>query len=243
MKKLIFLAMCLIVMSGCGSDSSSKGSDDANREVTLVQFETAKTGDQIAIMETNMGTITMRLFPEQAPKAVENFVTHAKDGYYNNVSFHRVIQDFMIQGGDPLGSGRGGESIWGKAFEDEFSDELYNFRGAVSMANSGVNTNGSQFFIVQNSSGSQYTDAYFKSFPSDAKTRKWPNADFVHPIAARQKYAEIGGVPYLDHMHTVFAQVIEGMDIVDAIASSATDNNDKPVNEVLIKQITIETQK
>ncbi|MEG0753290.1 MAG: peptidylprolyl isomerase [Angelakisella sp.] len=100
-------------------------------------------------MKTSMGDIEIMLFPEEAPKAVENFITHAKAGYYDNLIFHRVIDNFMIQGGDPNGTGTGGESIWGEAFEDEFSDSLHNFRGALSMANSGPNTNGSQFFIVQ----------------------------------------------------------------------------------------------
>ena len=98
-----------------------------------------------------MGDITVRFFKDEAPKAVENFITHAKEGYYDGLTFHRVINDFMIQGGDPKGDGTGGESIWGTKFEDEFSDNLHNFRGALSMANAGTNTNGSQFFIVQSS--------------------------------------------------------------------------------------------
>ena len=104
-----------------------------------------------AEMITSMGTVKVRLFPTQAPKTVENFITHAKNGYYDGVTFHRVMEDFMAQGGDPNGTGTGGESIWGGNFEDEFSDDLCNLRGALSMANAGANTNGSQFFIVQNS--------------------------------------------------------------------------------------------
>ncbi len=101
------------------------------------------------IMKTTKGDISIRMFPRQAPKTVENFITHAKEGYYDGIIFHRVINDFMIQGGDPTGTGRGGESIWGRPFADEFSPELKNIRGALSMANAGPNTNGSQFFIVQ----------------------------------------------------------------------------------------------
>lgn len=115
----------------------------------LKQF--TETAGPRAVMHTNMGDITIRLYPEVAPKTVENFVTHAKNGYYNGVIFHRVIKDFMIQGGDPNGTGMGGVSIYGEKFEDECSRELHNFRGALSMANAGPNTNGSQFFIVQNS--------------------------------------------------------------------------------------------
>ena len=100
-------------------------------------------------METNYGTIKIRLFPKVAPKAVENFKTHVENGYYDGLTFHRVIEGFMIQGGDPIGNGTGGESIWGKPFEDEFDINYHNFRGTLSMANAGPNTNGSQFFIVQ----------------------------------------------------------------------------------------------
>ena len=117
--------------------------------MALKQF-TECTGPR-AIMHTNMGDITIQLYPEVAPKTVQNFVTLAKKGYYNGLIFHRVIKDFMIQGGDPTGTGAGGESIYGAKFEDECSQELHNFRGALSMANAGPNTNGSQFFIVQNS--------------------------------------------------------------------------------------------
>ena len=115
-----------------------------------------------AIMHTNMGDITIQLYPEVAPKTVENFVTLAKKGYYNGLIFHRVIKDFMIQGGDPTGTGAGGESIYGAKFEDECSQELHNFRGALSMANAGPNTNGSQFFIVQ--ADSTYLDGDYAGF-------------------------------------------------------------------------------
>lgn len=103
----------------------------------------------VATFKTTLGDIQVKLFADLAPKTIENFVTHAKNGYYDNGIFHRVIKDFMVQGGDPNGTGMGGESIWGGSFEDEFSDKLRNVRGALSMANAGPNTNGSQFFIVQ----------------------------------------------------------------------------------------------
>lgn len=118
-----------------------------------------------AELVTSMGNIKIRLFPQFAPKTVENFITHAKDGYYNNTKFHRVIKDFMIQGGDPKGDSTGGTSIWKSPFEDELNDILHNFRGALSMANSGPNTNGSQFFIVQNNT--PITDEMWDSFTLD----------------------------------------------------------------------------
>ena len=111
------------------------------------QPKQAELGTQ-AIMHTTMGDITLRLFPQSAPKAVENFTTHSRQGYYNNTLFHRVIKKFMIQGGDPLGDGTGGESIWGREFEDEFSALKHDQPFTLSMANAGPNTNGSQFFIT-----------------------------------------------------------------------------------------------
>ena len=115
----------------------------------MINFREPKAGDTIVTMHTNFGDVKFLMFPEVAPKTVENFTTHAKESYYDGLIFHRVIDGFMIQGGDPTGTGRGGESIWGDAFEDEFSPEAHNFRGALSMANAGPDTNGSQFFIVQ----------------------------------------------------------------------------------------------
>ncbi|KAI4193466.1 MAG: hypothetical protein LQ346_003915 [Caloplaca aetnensis] len=112
-----------------------------------IEAKPAETGS-MAILHTTYGDIHIRLFPGAAPKAVENFVTHAKNGYYNNTVFHRIIRKFMIQGGDPLGDGTGGESIWGKEFEDEFSTLKHDKPYTVSMANAGPNTNGSQFFIT-----------------------------------------------------------------------------------------------
>ncbi|MBQ9860688.1 MAG: peptidylprolyl isomerase [Clostridia bacterium] len=113
------------------------------------QLEMPSVGEQIAIMHTSKGDISIRFFPEGAPKTVENFVKLSQNGYYNGLTFHRVIEDFMIQGGDPKGDGTGGESFWGNPFEDEFDQKLLNLRGSLAMANSGVNTNGSQFFINQ----------------------------------------------------------------------------------------------
>ena len=103
----------------------------------------------VAILETTQGTIEIELRPDYAPKAVENFTTHIKNGYYDGLIFHRIIKNFMIQGGDPTGTGRGGVSIWGKPFKDEFNSQaLFNKVGILAMANSGKNTNGSQFFIT-----------------------------------------------------------------------------------------------
>ncbi|WP_202592942.1 peptidylprolyl isomerase, partial [Tetragenococcus halophilus] len=114
------------------------------------QIDLAKQEGPQAVIQTNHGAITVQLFEKNAPKTVKNFIELAKKQYYDGVIFHRIIPDFMIQGGDPTGTGMGGESIYGDKFEDEFSSELFNLRGALSMANAGPNTNGSQFFIVTN---------------------------------------------------------------------------------------------
>ena len=141
----------------------SKSSRDVYNEKPLATAGSASDSSVAAkqstaatscIMHTTMGDIHLRLFPEHAPKAVENFTTHAKNGYYNGTIFHRVIRKFMIQGGDPLGDGTGGESIWGKEFEDEVCEELRHDRPyTLSMANAGRNTNGSQFFITTEKAG------------------------------------------------------------------------------------------
>lgn len=194
----------------------------------MVQFEKPAKDSEVIVMETSVGTIKLCLFPGLVPKTVENFVTHAKNGYYNGVSFHRVINGFMIQGGDPAGNGTGGESIWGKSFDDEFSSELHNFRGALSMANSGPNTNGSQFFIVQ-------ADKADKGLLSQMKEIGLTPDGKGFSEEVIEKYQEIGGTPWLDYKHAVFGQVFEGMDVVDAIA--ATEHSEE---KVVMKTVSVE---
>lgn len=196
--------------------------------MAAIQLSTPQKGDTLAVMHTNMGDIKIKLFPEKAPKTVENFVTHSKNGYYNGLKFHRVINDFMIQGGDPRGNGTGGESIWGGSFPDEFDPELHNLRGALSMANSGPDTNGSQFFIVQ-----------AREVPANMLEQMRDLEDNGFPADITAAYAELGGTPWLDFRHTVFGQVTDGMDVVDKIAAVET-NNDVPCEDVIISSIDIE---
>lgn len=191
----------------------------------MIQFEKAAPGGKIAVMKTSMGEITLKFFPEHAPKAVENFLTHAEKGYYNGLKFHRVIPGFMIQGGDPVGTGIGGESIWGTPFEDEFSLALWNFRGALSMANSGPNTNGSQFFIVQ------------APEVDEGMMEQMEEAGFPKEVIAQ--YKAVGGTPWLDQRHTVFGQVISGMEVVDEIAMAECDGRDMPLKDILIESIIV----
>ena len=197
------------------------------KELHLPQVDIETVDGPIATIKTNYGDMRIKLFPEQAPKTVANFIALSKDGYYDGVIFHRIIKDFMIQGGDPTGTGMGGESIYGQAFEDEFSEELYNIRGALSMANAGPNTNGSQFFIVQNQ--------HLPYSKKEIARGGWPE-----PIA--EIYANQGGTPHLDRRHTVFGQLAheESYKVLDVIAGVETGAMDKPVEDVVIETIEIE---
>ena len=189
------------------------------------QLNEVNENNPLVTVHTNLGDFTLELFPEVAPKTVENFVTHAKNGYYNGVIFHRVIEDFMIQGGDPTGTGMGGESIYGRTFEDEFSREAFNLYGTLSMANAGPNTNGSQFFIVT-----------VKQVPAQMlkqlKDGGWPE-EIV------EEYAKVGGTPWLDHRHTVFGRVVEGMDVVLKIEGVERNAQDRPLEDVVIKSMDV----
>ena len=202
-----------------------------NPNANFPQLSTDIADNEAAVkIKTSAGDITIKLFPEEAPLAVENFLTHAKEGYYNGIIFHRVINGFMIQGGDPDGEGTGGQSIWsgkddsidaGNGFKNEISAFLYNIRGALAMANAGADTNGSQFFINQN--------------PADASGQLSSGKTPGKIIEAYKN----GGNPSLDGGYTVFGQVIEGMDVVDKIASSETDASDKPTSDITINSIEI----
>ncbi|MGG8344027.1 bifunctional Cof-type HAD-IIB family hydrolase/peptidylprolyl isomerase [Streptococcus uberis] len=196
------------------------------KELQFPQLQLENAEGPKAIIKTNHGQMTLQLFPEHAPKTVANFIGLAKEGYYDGIIFHRIIPEFMIQGGDPTGTGMGGQSIYGDSFEDEFSEELYNLRGALSMANAGPNTNGSQFFIVQNSK-----IPYAKK---ELERGGWPS-----PIAA--SYAENGGTPHLDRRHTVFGQLLDeaSFAVLDQIASVETGPQDKPKEDVVIETIEV----
>ena len=252
----VLAASMLLMAAGCSGDntttggsssgtSSTSSSSQASSSAQTEPYEADPTfqlampeqGEQIAVMTTSMGVIKMRLFPEQAPKAVENFVTHAKDGYYNGLTFHRVMEDFMIQGGDPKGDGTGGESIWGEGFGYEYSPELCHFRGALAMAHSAApNSNGSQFYIVQAGAGTVTEDLF-------SMYAQYGYQFDLMPEAMKEKYLEIGGTPWLDGLyvpsgsdgHTVFGQVFEGMEVVDKIAAT-----DVTGEKVIMEKVSVE---
>lgn len=191
------------------------------------QLHLDKQTGTTATIKTNKGDITLQLFDKLAPKTVKNFVELAQDGYYDGVIFHRVIPNFMIQGGDPTGTGRGGKSIYGEQFEDEFSDQLFNLRGALSMANAGPNANGSQFFIVT-----------MDEVPAQM-VGQLEAAGF--PTEIIDAYKEHGGTPWLDNKHTVFGHLIAGEDVAQAIQNVERDAADKPLEDVTIETIDIST--
>ncbi|MBU0473153.1 MAG: peptidylprolyl isomerase [Bacteroidetes bacterium] len=153
MKRLAFLFLSLLMIN-CSSGENIKN----NQDITLTKEKDKKVTELmnvseneklVATVNTNVGSFEIELFAAKVPKTVENFVGLASDGKYNGVIFHRVIANFMIQGGDPTGTGRGGESYWGGKFADEFDSSLKHTKpGMLSMANAGPNTNGSQFFIT-----------------------------------------------------------------------------------------------
>lgn len=238
---LATLALTTVALSACTNDtkttatstttaqSETKTSDSVDlNALDLPQLDkNVKADEDLVQLNTTDGAIKIKLFPKIAPKAVENFITHAKEGYYNNVTFHRVIEDFMIQSGDPKGDGTGGESIWGKGFEAETSNQLYHLNGALSMASSSApDSLGSQFFIVQN-----HEDK------SDGLAIQY------YPQKIIDAYKD-GGRPELDGKYAVFGQVIDGMDVVDKIAkekvtTSETGENSKPVDPVKITSIEV----
>lgn len=242
-KCMVLMLVATIALTGCSKKDK--------KEVS--QFDAPKAGDTVAeIVVKDFGSIKVRFFADKAPKAVENFVTHAKDGYYDGVTFHRVINEFMIQGGDPEGTGMGGESIWGENFEDEFSDDLQPYRGALCMANSGSNTNGSQFFIVQahaldqeyvesalTSYGFELGETYFDSYKTF--TKEFYGKEFSDDIT--ELYMEKGGTPWLFEGHTVFGQIYDdaSYDVLDAIANVELKDAEAgiPANDVIIETIKI----
>jgi peptidyl-prolyl cis-trans isomerase A (cyclophilin A) len=216
----------------------------------LPQLEGVKAGDTIATIHTSKGDIKVWFFPEYAPKAVENFTTHAKEGYYDNLTFHRVIEGFMIQGGDPNGDGTGGESIWGEPFEVEPSFKLRHFRGALCMAKSSDPVSiGSQFYIVQNNGLTDDVKSSLEQLKSSLDEEYYDGltvGETIWPEAVIDEYLENGGTPSLDLQYTVFGQVYEGMDVVDAIAAvektTAKDGAEsKPVEDIIINSIEIGT--
>ena len=207
----IMLCLSMIFLVSCSDDSKDTASKSDENKSALqnnaveikdkdygFQLEEPEKGEEIAVLTTSLGEIKIRLFPDYAPKAVENFKGLIKQGYYDGTVFHRVINDFMIQGGDPTATGTGGESIWGEPFEDEFCDKLNNIRGSLAMANSGVNTNGSQFFINQKTKDGFNKDDYdydtmYKMYEQYYKSYAAAYTDFVEQVPSVEDFIKLNG--------------------------------------------------
>lgn len=245
----IVLIIMLVVLTGCANKKNenttgtnntsevnkvSENSTNSERVVDTVDYKAVaekqmampEVGETVAILHIkNYGDVKVKFFPEVAPKAVENFTTHAKEGYYDGLTFHRVINEFMIQGGDPEGTGMGGESIWGEGFGTELDYELVPYRGSLCMAMSSLpNSIGSQFFITQ--------AHYDESQASYLKQGGYPEKLI-------EEYKTQGGYLSLYLQYTVFGQVYEGIEIVDKIAAVEKDGNDKPLEDVIIESIEV----
>jgi len=177
---------------------------EKTKEKNMTDMKSDNAKKEIMVIETSMGTIEVELFRSDAPKTVENFVQLAAKKYYDGIIFHRVIDNFMIQGGDPTGTGTGGESIYGKGFEDEISPKYkFDHPGLLAMANTGrPMSNGSQFFIT--------------TVPT----------------------------PWLTGKHTIFGEVVSGMDVVNAIGKvSVAKGNNKPVKDVVMNHVYLKGSK
>ncbi|TAK50832.1 MAG: peptidylprolyl isomerase [Bacteroidetes bacterium] len=198
-KNLFSTLIAMTLLCGIALYAQDKTTKEESKKMeSQTTKETPGSGQkEIVVMETSMGTIEIEMFRNEAPKTVENFVKLAEKGYYNGITFHRVIDNFMIQGGDPTGTGMGGESIYGKKFEDEISPKLkFDREGLLAMANAGKNTNGSQFFIT------------------------------------------LVPTTWLNGNHTIFGEVVKGMDIVKAIGKVKTSKpGDKPVTPVVMNKV------
>lgn len=265
--------LLLLLLSGCGFVSGeaiatktigwenmlveqSRMKSSPSEEPVGFQMGLPQQGEEIAVIALSTGgTLKLRFFPHEAPKAVYNFKLHALKGYYDGVLFHRVVPNFIVQTGDPEGTGKGGESVWGEPFIDEFQPTLLNLDGAVSMASSGKNTNGSQFFI--NYTGGtkpdweMYAEGFeqFKKKPQEFTNEhgRWLQWDFVTE-EVKQLYNTYGGNIFLDGSYTtnktgntVFAQVFEGLDAVKEISNTETDPYDRPLTEITIVSVKIES--
>ena len=241
LRKALSAALCSLIavtaLASCGEKNISVSEETTNaaanqpaatesyvpEDYDAMNFTAPKDGEEVVILTVKgYGDIKIKLFPEYADKGVENFKTLAERGYYDGLIFHRIINNFMIQGGDPLGTGRGGESIWGSKFDGGVSPYLSHVAGAVAYANSGSTaTDGSQFYIV---TGQKYTDDQFA-----------PN----YPANAKKMYIEDGGAPWLDGKYTIFGQVYDGLDIVFKLQQVPTGAQDKPVTDVVIESMKV----
>ena len=233
------IVLCLALLASCGkktdttaqTDTAADGTDTAAAAAAaLPQLSGPKDGDTVVVFETSKGTFKAVLYADAAPKTVENFLALVNKGYYSNILFHRVVANFVIQSGDPTGTGTGGKSASGAAIPNEVSETLHNFTGALGMANNKADNNQSQFYVVCANTVPQETLDAMAALPDDG-----------YPAQVVDAYKQLGGQPTLDYRYTVFGQVYEGLDVVAKIAAVKVDDNSKPVKDVKLLSVTVET--
>ena len=204
-----------------------RSGDDTPTVNPLYQLNSPKDGDTIVTITTSKGTISAILYDKVAPETVSNFIKLADSGYYDGMLIHKVIEDFVIQMGDPTLEGDGGESLYGEGIPLEYSELLHNFTGAIGMASGDDGLAYSQFYIV---AGSEISEEYVEAMR---------DADYAANVIAA--YQELGGQPSLDFRYTVFGQVYEGLDIVQEIASVKTDRYNRPKKDITVSSVTVMT--
>lgn len=233
------LLAAVLFFASCGQNAASSSSPEEEMHAVggstrrdpvqseELQFTQPQTGDLVAIMETSRGQVCFILYPKLAPLAVENFTTLAQLGYYNGTEFHRVIKDFIVQGGDSTGTGTGGESIWGHPFTVERSSSLHHYSGALGMATS-KDGNQSQFFVVCTP----------QNYLTEEALETMRAAGISEEVV--DAYRQAGGAPFLDNTSTVFGQVYSGMDVIDKIAATSTDEDARPKTAITVDSVSIE---
>lgn len=232
---ILSILLCVGLFAGCGETESGEPKKKAVKrekvESSEVQLTGPAPGDPIAIFDTSMGEIRAVLYPEEAPMAVANFRGLCEQGYYNNTVFHRSVYGFVVQGGDASGTGLKGSTIWDGPYPAEYSPKLHHYAGALCAANSPEDpvSTSSQFYFVQ---------AIPQKLSDEVRTQL-SQAGLSED--AVQAYEAAGGLPYLDYTDTVFGQIYEGLSVVDEIARVDTDENDRPLEDVVLNSVTIST--
>lgn len=247
----VLLMVCLVSCT-VSEQTDKKGSVTGNKDYPdLLQARLPQEGEKIAVIETNFGTMKILFFPEKAPKAVENFLGLAEKGYYDDITSHRIT-DFMMQAGDPTGTGMGGESLWGGKFETELPEGLYHVRGAVAMARTReLHTNGSQFYIVcggtspfdQIKNGVDWSLYGYSDEQANEAVKQMLKTQYqLEEGTERYRlYDDFGGAYWLDGAYTIFGQVFEGLDVLDKIIEAASTESGDPKATVRLIKVTVET--
>ena len=235
-----FLAGCLaavLLFTGCSFLPQGQGGQQKNQTISRPAVESAElqfthpaAGDTIAVFDTSAGTFRAVLFPAQAPQACDNFIGLVQQGYYNGLTVTRVENQFVVEAGQ--GADGKGTTIWnGNRYPVEATDSLHHYSGALCMGADASGDCASVFYVMETLPGSQSV--------TQELTDQMNAAGYRAEVVAA--YQTAGGAPYLDYTDTVFGQVYEGMDVVDAIAQTGVDENQKPTEDITINRVTMST--